>query len=76
MEIIGKKLKMTDNLGITTIKIFNLYKNTSLTSKELRKKTKQILEDFKNKEIESSYNTIKKLQKDSLDLITIKRILK
>jgi thiaminase len=66
---------MKDNIGITTIKIQNLYKDKTLTGKELRKRTKEILNEFKNEELEHNRQYIKKLQISADELQTIKRIL-
>jgi thiaminase len=66
---------MKDNIGVTTIKIQNLYKDKTLTGRELRKRTKEILNEFKNEELEHNRQYIKKLQISADELQTIKRIL-
>jgi len=64
-----------DRIGITTIKINNLYKDKTLTNKELRKRTKEILNDFRMEVLEDNEEYIKKLQKSQEELRTIKKIL-
>lgn len=66
---------MKDNLGIATLKIRDLYRDKSLTEKEFKKKTKQILEEFRDKELQTSRDYIAKLESYTNDLRTIKRIL-
>jgi uncharacterized membrane protein (DUF106 family) len=64
-----------DKIGIATIKINNLYKDKTLTNKELRKRTKEILNDFRMEVLEDNEEYIKKLQKSQEELRTIKNIL-
>jgi uncharacterized membrane protein (DUF106 family) len=64
-----------DKIGIATIKINNLYKDKTLTNKELRKRTKEILNDFRMEVLEDNKEYIKKLQKSQEELRTIKNIL-
>jgi uncharacterized membrane protein (DUF106 family) len=64
-----------DKIGIATIKINNLYKDKTLTNKELRKRTKEILNDFRMEVLEDNEEYIKKLQKSQEELRTIKKIL-
>jgi uncharacterized membrane protein (DUF106 family) len=64
-----------DRIGIATIKINNLYKDKTLTNKELRKRTKEILNDFRMEVLEDNEEYIKKLQKSQEELRTIKKIL-
>jgi uncharacterized membrane protein (DUF106 family) len=64
-----------DKIGIATIKINNLYKDKTLTNKELRKRTKEILNDFRMEVLEDNKEYIKKLQKSQEELRTIKKIL-
>ncbi len=67
---------MKNNIGIIVIKISNLYKDNTLTGKELRKKTKEILNEFRNNELLSTQEYVKKLQVSAEELKTLKRILK
>jgi uncharacterized membrane protein (DUF106 family) len=64
-----------DRIGIATIKINNLYKDNTLTNKELRKRTKEILNDFRMEVLEDNEEYIKKLQTSQEELRTIKKIL-
>jgi|LakMenE18May11ns_1017448.scaffolds.fasta_scaffold9207833_2 hypothetical protein len=66
---------MKDNIGIATIKIKNLYKDKTLTEKELRKRTKEILNEFRDEVLKDNREYIKKLQVSADELQTIKRIL-
>jgi hypothetical protein len=66
---------MKDNIGIATIKIKNLYKDKTLTEKELRKRTKEILNEFRDEVLKDNREYIKKLQISADELQTIKRIL-
>jgi len=67
---------MRDNIGITAIKISNLYKDNSLSGKELRRRTKYILNEFRNNELVSNQEYIKRLEVAAEELATFKRILK
>jgi hypothetical protein len=67
---------MKDNIGIAVIKISSLYKDNSLSKKELRRRTKYILNEFRNNELVSNQEYIKKLQVSAEELKTLKRILK
>jgi uncharacterized membrane protein (DUF106 family) len=64
-----------DRIGIATIKINNLYKDNTLMNKELRKRTKEILNDFRTEVLQDNEEYIKKLQKSQEELRTIKKIL-
>lgn len=66
---------MKDNIGVTTIKIQNLYKDKTLTGRELRKRTKEILNEFRDEVLKDNREYIKKLQISADELQTIKRIL-
>jgi hypothetical protein len=65
-----------DTTGIMAIKIFRLYKDKTLTDKQLRKMTKDLLLEYESEKLEDKSKVIEKLQKDSEDLLTIKRILR
>ena len=67
---------MKDNIGIATVKIHHLYKDKTLTDREFRKKTKEILNKFRDEVLNDNKEYIKKLQVSVNELETIKRILK
>ena len=67
---------MKDNIGITALKIRNLYRDTTLNDKEVQKKVKEILNEFRDEVLNDNKEYIKKLQVSVNELETIKRILK
>jgi hypothetical protein len=65
-----------DTTGIMAIKIFSLYKDTTLTDKQLRKMTKDLLLEYESEKLQDKSNVIEKLQKEVEDLRTVKRLLR
>ena len=65
-----------DTTGIIAIKIFRLYKDTTLTDKQLRKMTKDLLLEYESEKLEDKSKVIEKLRKEAEDLRTIKRLLR
>ena len=65
-----------DTTGIMAIKIFSLYKDTTLTDKQLRKMTKDLLLEYESEKLQDKSNVIEKLQKEAEDLRTVKRLLR
>lgn len=65
-----------DTLGIMAIRIFRLYKDKTLTDKQLRKMTKDLLLEYESEKLNDKNKVIKRLQKESEDLRTIKQLLR
>ena len=64
-----------DTIGIMAIKIFRLYKDKTLTDKQFRKMTKDLLLEYESEKLNDKSKVIEKLRKEAEDLRTIKRLL-
>ena len=65
-----------DTTGIMAIKIFRLYKDKTLTDKQFRKMTKDLLLEYESEKLNDKSKVIEKLRKEAEDLRTIKRLLR
>lgn len=65
-----------DTIGIMAIKIFRLYKDKTLTDKQLRKMTKDLLLEYESEKLNDKNKVIERLRKESEDLRTIKQLLR
>jgi hypothetical protein len=65
----------TDTIGVMAIKIFRLYKDKTLTDKQLRKMTKDLLLEYESEKLEDKNKLIERLRKESEDLLIIKQLL-
>jgi len=64
-----------DITGIAAIKIYNLYKDKTLTGSQLRKMTKQLLLEYEAEKLYDKDCVIKQLKRKAEDLYTIKQLL-
>ena len=64
-----------DITGITAIKIYNLYKDKTLTKIQLRKMTKQLLLEYESEKLEAKNKVIERLKEKAEDLKLIKKLL-
>lgn len=69
-------MRTQDNTGATVQQLFRLYQDASLTNKQLRKLTRELLIEHANSKLEEQRRKVESLQKDAEDLRTIKRLLK
>ncbi len=65
-----------DTTGIMAIKIFRLYKDKTLTDKQLRTMTKHLLLEYESEKLENKSKAIEGLRKEAEDLRAIKRLLR
>jgi len=65
-----------DTIGIMAIRIFRLYKDKTLTDKQLRKMTKDLLLEYESEKLNDKNKVIERLRKESEDLRTIKQLLR
>lgn len=65
-----------DTTGIMAIKIFRLYKDKTLTDKQLRKMTKDLLLEYESEKLNDKSKVIERLRKEAEDLRVIKRLLR
>jgi len=65
-----------DTAGIMAIKIFRLYKDKTLTDKQLRKMTKDLLLEYESEKLKDKNKLVELLRKEAEDLRAIKRLLR
>ena len=69
-------MNMKDTTGIMAIKIFRLYKDKTLTDKQLRKMTKDLLLEYQKEKLDDKNKFIEHLRKELNDFRIVKSILR
>lgn len=69
-------MNMKDTTGIMAIKIFRLYKDKTLTDKQLRKMTIDLLLEYQKEKLDDKNKFIEQLRKELNDFRIVKSILR